>query len=147
VICIDYNVVGKWAEARHIPYTSYQELSQKPEVYDLVASQVRQVNRSLPEPARIVRFVNLFKEFDADDQELTRTRKLRRAFLMQRYRPIVQALYDPSAREVHFETTITYEDGTMNHVRADLRIVDLEPVPAAIPVEGTPIPVPQQAEE
>jgi Long-chain acyl-CoA synthetases (AMP-forming) len=147
VICIDYNVVGKWAEARRIPYTSYQELSQKPEVYDLVASQVRQVNRSLPEPARIVRFVNLFKEFDADDQELTRTRKLRRAFLMQRYRPIVQALYDPSAREVHFETTITYEDGTMNHVRADLRIVDLEPVPAAIPVEGTPIPVPQQAEE
>jgi long-chain acyl-CoA synthetase len=147
VICIDYNVVGKWAEARRIPYTSYQELSQKPEVYDLVASQVRQVNRSLPEPARIVRFVNLFKEFDADDQELTRTRKLRRAFLMQRYRPIVQALYDPSAREVHFETTITYEDGSVNHVRADLRIVDLEPVPVAIPVEGVSVPVPQQAEE
>lgn len=147
VICIDYHVVGKWAEARRIPYTSYQELSQKPEVYDLVASQVRRVNASLPEPARIVRFVNLFKEFDADDQELTRTRKLRRGFLMQRYRPIVQALYDPSAHEVHFETTVTYEDGTVNQVRASLRIVDLEPIPERIPAEGVRILAPQAAEE
>ncbi len=147
VICIDYHVVGKWAEARRIPYTSYQELSQKPEVYELVADQIRRVNKSLPEPARIVRFVNLFKEFDADDQELTRTRKLRRAFLLQRYRPIVQALYDPSAREVHFETTITYEDGTVNEIRADLRIVDLEPLPAWTPVERERVPIAQEAKE
>lgn len=147
VICIDYHVVGRWAEARRIPYTSYQELSQKPEVYDLVASQIRRVNQSLPEPARIVRFVNLFKEFDADDQELTRTRKLRRAFLMQRYHPIVQALYNPSAREVHFETTITYEDGTVNEIRADLHVVDLEPIPAWTPAEGMRVMASQEAGE
>ena len=81
VVCIDAGVVGKWAEDHHLPYTSYPELSQKPEVRALVAEAIGHVNRDLPAPARIRRFVNLHKEFDADDEELTRTRKLRRAFL------------------------------------------------------------------
>ena len=94
VICIDYNVVGKWAEDRNLAYTSYPELSQKPEVYDLVLKEILKMNKGLPAAARVRRFVNLYKEFDADDEELTRTRKIRRAFVEKRYREIVEALYD-----------------------------------------------------
>ena len=83
VMCIDYAVVGKWADDKKINYTSYQELSQKPEVYDLVQKQIEEANKDLPTPAKINRFVNLYKVFDADDEELTRTSKLRRAFVEQ----------------------------------------------------------------
>jgi long-chain acyl-CoA synthetase len=93
VMCVDYAVVGKWADERKINYTSYQELSQKPEVYDLVQKQIEEANKDLPEPARIHRFVNLYKVFDADDEELTRTSKLRRAFVENRYKDIVNGLY------------------------------------------------------
>jgi len=124
VICIDAGVVGKWAEEHHIPYTSYAELSQKPEVRELVAEVVRYVNRELPPAARIRRFVNLHKEFDADDEELTRTRKLRRAFLEERYREIVEGLY-AGATEVHLATTVTYEDGRVVHSKTDLWVMDV----------------------
>jgi long-chain acyl-CoA synthetase len=124
VVCIDAGVVGKWAEEHHIPYTSYSELSQKPEVRGLVAEAIRQVNRDLPSPARIRRFVNLHKEFDADDEELTRTRKLRRAFLDERYHEIVDALY-AGASEAHLVTTVTYEDGRVVQSKTDLWIVDV----------------------
>ena len=124
VICIDAGVVGKWAEERHIPYTSYAELSQKAEVRSLVAEVVRHVNRSLPALARILRFVNLHKEFDADDEELTRTRKLRRTFLEERYHEIVEALFS-GATEVHFDTTVTYEDGRVAHSKTDLLVMDV----------------------
>ncbi len=123
VVCIDAGVVGKWAEENHIPYTSYSELSQKVEVRRLVAEAVGFVNRNLPAPARIRRFVNLHKEFDADDDELTRTRKIRRAFLEERYREIVEALYSGAA-EVHLDTTVTYEDGRVVHSKTDLWITD-----------------------
>ncbi len=124
VVCIDASVVGKWAEERHIPYTSYAELSQKAPVQGLVAEAVRNLNRGLPEPARVRRFVNLHKEFDADDEELTRTRKLRRAFLAERYREIVEALYT-GAGEVHLDTTVTYEDGRVVHSKTDLWVVEV----------------------
>jgi len=124
VVCIDAGVVGKWAEDHHIPYTGYAELAQKPEVRSLVAEAIQHVNRGLPLPARIKRFVNLHKEFDADDEELTRTRKLRRAFLEERYHEIVEALYS-GATEVHFDTTVTYEDGRVAHSKTDLWIVDV----------------------
>jgi long-chain acyl-CoA synthetase len=124
VVCIDAGVVGRWAEEHHIPYTSYSELSQKPEVRSLVAEAIRHVNRDLPAPAKIRRFVNLHKEFDADDEELTRTRKLRRAFLEERYREIVEALYS-GATEVHFDTTVTYEDGRVAHSKTDLLVMDV----------------------
>jgi long-chain acyl-CoA synthetase len=122
VVCIDAGVVGKWAEDNHIPYTSYGELSQKPEVQALVRDAVLQVNKGLPAAARIQRFVNLHKEFDADDDELTRTRKLRRAFLEERYQTIVDGLYS-GADEISLDTTVTYEDGRTSRSRHTLRVV------------------------
>ena len=124
IVCIDSTVVGKWAEERAIAYTSYQELCQKPEVYGIVEDAVRQANRGLPKSARIRRVLNLFKEFDADDDELTRTRKLRRAFVEERYRQIVEALYQ-QGDSVHVDTAITYEDGRTARIKIDLRIVDV----------------------
>ncbi len=121
VMCIDYGVVGKWADERKINYTSYQELSQKPEVYKLVKEQIKQANKDLPEVARIKKFVNLFKVFDADDDELTRTSKLRRAFVEERYKDIVEALYRDT-NVVHMDTTITYEDGRQQRIKIDLAV-------------------------
>ncbi len=121
VTCIDYPVVGKWADEKKITYTSYPELSQKPEVYGLVEEQIRQANKDLPEVARVRKFINLYKEFDPDDEELTRTRKLRRAFVEKRYQEIVEALYSDSDF-VHIDTTITYEDGRKSHIKTDLHI-------------------------
>jgi long-chain acyl-CoA synthetase len=121
VVCIDYAVVGKWADERKLNYTSYQELSQKPEVYDLVEKQIREANKSLKPAAKIRKFVNLYKEFDPDDEELTRTRKLRRAFVEKRYEDIVRALYEDKDT-VHMDTTITYEDGRVVHIKTDLHI-------------------------
>jgi len=121
VMCIDYAVVGKWADERKINYTSYMELSQEPAVYNLVQSQIEEANKDLPEPAKIHKFVNLYKVFDADDEELTRTSKLRRAFVEKRYKDIVDGLY--SDRDVvHMDTTITYEDGREQRIKTDLRI-------------------------
>lgn len=124
VICIDYAVVGNWAEARNIAYTSYQELSQNPEVYKLVQKEVIKMNRDLPSAALVKKFVNLYKEFDPDDDELTRTRKLRRAFVEERYKDIVNGLYS-STDSIHMETTITYEDGRRAHIKTDLRVMDI----------------------
>ena len=122
VVCIDYAVVGKWADEKKLNYTSYHELSQKPEVYDLVEKQIREANKSLKPAAKIHKFVNLYKEFDADDEELTRTRKLRRAFVENRYRDIVQSLYEEDQDNVHMDTTITYEDGRVVRIKTDLHI-------------------------
>ncbi len=121
VICIDYAVVGKWADERKLNYTSYMELSQKREVYNLIQEQIEAASRDLPGPARIRKFVNLYKAFDADDEELTRTSKLRRSFVEHRYRAIVDAIY--ADREVvHMDTTITYEDGREQRIKTDVRV-------------------------
>jgi len=124
VICIDYGVTGRWAESKGIAYTSYQELSQEPRVLELVQRAIEQVNQTLPASARVKRFVNLFKEFDADDSELTRTKKLRRGFLEERYKDIVNGLYG-DATQVHMDTQITYEDGRVARIKADLKIADV----------------------
>jgi len=124
VMCIDYSVVGKWADERKINYTSYQELSQKSEVYGLVQKQIEESNKDLPATARIHRFVNLYKVFDADDEELTRTSKLRRAFVENRYKDIVAGLYSDS-EVVHMDTTITYEDGRGQRIKTDLHIQNI----------------------
>jgi long-chain acyl-CoA synthetase len=125
IICIDYNTVGKWAEDNGINYTSYTELAQNPGVYGLVEQAIADVNRTLPEPAKIMRFANLFKEFDADDDELTRTRKIRRAFVENRYQDIIGALYTQDGT-VHCETSITYEDGREVEIKADVRLQNVE---------------------
>jgi len=124
VICIDGSVVGKWAEDNHIAYTSYSELSQDPRVSTLIQAEIQRVNERLPAAARIRRFLNLHKEFDADDEELTRTRKLRRAFLEGRYHDLVEAIYDGAGR-VALGSTVTYEDGRVAQVKAELRILDI----------------------
>ncbi|MBW1994563.1 MAG: AMP-binding protein, partial [Deltaproteobacteria bacterium] len=121
VLCIDYSVVGKWADEKKITYTSYPELSQKNEVYDLLEEQIRQANKDLPAEAKVVKFTNLYKELDPDDDELTRTRKLRRAFVEKRYQQIVEALYSDN-NTVHIDTTIRYEDGRQARINTDLQI-------------------------
>jgi len=121
VMCIDYAVVGKWADDKKLNYTSYPELSQKTEVYDLIQKQIEEANKDLPGPAKIHKFVNLYKVFDADDEELTRTSKLRRAFVGERYKNIMDALY-ADVDIVHMDTTITYEDGREQRIKTDLRI-------------------------
>jgi long-chain acyl-CoA synthetase len=121
VICIDYSVVGNWADAKKLTYTSYPELAQKPEVYDLVEEQIRKANKDLPDAAKVIKFINLYKELDADDDELTRTRKLRRAFVEKRYQDIVNALYSDTD-VVHIDTTIKYEDGRQVHIKTDLHV-------------------------
>jgi long-chain acyl-CoA synthetase len=121
VLCIDYSVVGKWADEKKLNYTSYQELSQMPEIYDLVEKQIRQANKDLPDVAKVVKFTNLYKELDADDDELTRTRKLRRGFVEKRYEDIVNALYSDK-NTVHIDTTIKYEDGREARIVTDMQI-------------------------
>jgi long-chain acyl-CoA synthetase len=125
VMCIDYSVVGKWADDKKINYTSYPELSQHTEVYDLIQEQIEEANKDLPDPAKIHKFVNLYKVFDADDEELTRTSKLRRAFVEKRYKDILDALYS-EAELVHMDTTITYEDGREQRIKTDLRIQNVQ---------------------
>ncbi|MGE5189876.1 MAG: AMP-binding protein, partial [Gemmatimonadota bacterium] len=93
MICIDYPNVGKWAEGRRISYTTYTDLASKPEVVDLLAKEVGKVNETLPATTRIDRFILLYKELDADDDELTRTRKVRRAFVGERYRHVIEGMY------------------------------------------------------
>ena len=124
IVCIDYNTVGKWAEDNGINYTSYPELSQIPQVYSLVERAIIELNRTLPEPAKVLKFANLYKEFDADDDELTRTRKIRRAFVENRYKDIIDALYT-KADTVHMDTNITYEDGRVAQIKTDLRLHDV----------------------
>ncbi|MBS3907027.1 MAG: AMP-binding protein [Syntrophaceae bacterium] len=124
VICIDYAVVGNWAEARNIVYSSYPELSQIPQVYELIQKEIVKMNRDLPPVARVKRFVNLYKEFDADDDELTRTRKLRRAFVEERYKDILNGLYS-DVNTVHMDTNITYEDGRVIHIKTDMKVMEV----------------------
>jgi long-chain acyl-CoA synthetase len=124
VVCIDYSVVGNWAEARNIAYTSYSELSQMPAIYELIQKEITKMNHDLPPIARIKKFINLYKEFDADDDELTRTRKLRRAFVEERYKDIVNGLYSDT-EAVHMDTNITYEDGRVIHIMTDLRVMEV----------------------
>jgi len=126
VMCIDYSVVGKWADEHKINYTSYPELSQDPKVYNLIKEQIEEANKSLPDQAKIRKFVNLFKAFDADDDELTRTSKLRRGFMAERYKDVVESLYKDTDT-VHLDMTITYEDGREQAIKTDLRIEEIKP--------------------
>jgi len=124
MINIDMENTGKWAENNQIAYTTYTDLAQKPEVYALVRKQVVAANADLPEAARIQRFLLLHKELDADDAELTRTRKVRRRFVAQRYDDIISALYSQNDH-LEIETTITYQDGRTATLNTRLRIESL----------------------
>ena len=124
LVCIDRETTGKWAEARKISYTTYTDLSSKPEVYDLIQKEIDGVNETLPKAARIRKFVLLYKELDADDEELTRTRKVRRAFVEQRYERIIAALYGEE-KHIAIDTTIKFQDGKTARIQADLAVRSL----------------------
>lgn len=125
LIIIDFENVGHWAENRRIGYTTFVDLSQKPEVYALIRDAVQMVNRSLPPAGRVRRFVLMHKEFDADEAEMTRTRKLRRGFLSERYADIVEAMYTDQ-EAVHVRAQVRYRDGREGVVETDVRIMSLE---------------------
>lgn len=131
---IDLNAVGNWAERNNIAYASYQELASHPEVYKIIAGHVDETNKRLAaEPmmagAQIKRFLVLHKELDADDGELTRTLKVRRSFVAERYEPLIEALYDGS-QEKFVETEVTYEDGRKGRIRANVKIGDAKTYPS-----------------
>jgi long-chain acyl-CoA synthetase len=121
IVCIDQEAVGHWAEERGVSFTSYAELSQRPEVCELTASVLSHVNTLLPPALRVRRFVNLHKDFDADDGEITRTRKLRRNVIEERYAALIDALYS-DARVVVQDARITYESGDTGTIRRTLSI-------------------------
>jgi len=121
IIVIDYNSVGRWAGKRRMAYTTFTELSQKPEVYQLVKHDIDRINEALPPGARVKKYVNLHKEFDPDEAELTRTRKLRRAFMEERYRELINAIYS-NKTEVPIEAQVRYRDGRMGTIKTTLSI-------------------------
>lgn len=127
ILTIDMPVVGKWAEERRIPYTTYTDLSQKPDVYGLVAGEVQRANAALPAAARVRRFVLLYKELDADDGELTRTRKVRRREIGERYGDLIEAMYSAHPDRVPVRATITYQDGTAAVVETAVRVMEVGP--------------------
>jgi len=124
IVNMDLDNVGRWAESRRIPYTTFTDLSQKPEVIELIRKDILRVNRALPEWARIQRFANLHREFDADEAELTRTRKIKRNVVEERYHDLIYALYSET-KELGVEAPITYRDGRKGIIKTTLKINDL----------------------
>ncbi|MEW6448200.1 MAG: AMP-binding protein [Bacillota bacterium] len=125
LINIDMANVGRWAENHHLPYTTYVDLSQKPEVLELVSQEVKRVNEDLPSAVRIKRFVILHKELDADDEELTRTRKVRLGYVIAKYADLVEGLYQ-GLPEIRVETLAKYRDGRGIVVQTALKVIQVE---------------------
>ena len=138
MINIDFEAVGNWAERQNLPYAGYTDLAQKPEVYQLVKECIEKVNADLAHDellagSQVSRFLVLHKELDADDGELTRTNKVRRGFIAEKYQPLVDALYGGKS-EQFIETVVKFEDGRTGSVSATLKISDTKtfaPVKAA----------------
>ncbi len=133
-INIDFEAVGNWAERRNLPYAGYTDLAQKPEVYELLRDCVEKVNADLANDAmlagsQVSRFLILHKELDADDGELTRTRKVRRGYIGDRYQVLVDALYGGKT-EQFIETAVKFEDGRTGSISATLKIMDVKTFPA-----------------
>ncbi len=122
LITIDMGTVGAWAEREHISYTTYTDLAQKPAVYQLIADEVHRANRDLPEGVRIHRFLLLHKQLDPDDEEITRTRKVRRGVISERYGDLIDALYG-DADSVTVRSTVTYQDGTTAERKIELTVM------------------------
>ena len=122
LVIIDFETVGRWAEKRGLGYTTFLDLSQKPEVYELVRADVEEVNENLPAAGRVRRFVLMHKEFDADEAEMTRTRKLRRGFLAERYDDIIEALYSEQ-ETVKVRATVVYQDGREAHIETEVHLM------------------------
>ena len=126
IICIRYSIVSKWAEKERIAYTTYSDLSSREEVYERIRREVEGVNQSLPAAQRIAKFLLLYKELDADDGELTRTRKVRRSVVSEKYGDIIEALYGDQAA-IPVDTEIAFQDGSKQRIRTSLKVVTLIP--------------------
>ncbi|EGR1225150.1 long-chain fatty acid--CoA ligase [Vibrio parahaemolyticus] len=124
IICIRYAIVAKWAEQKGIAFTNYTNLSAQPEVYKAIREEVLKVNVSLPDAQKISKFILLYKELDADDGELTRTRKVRRGVVAEKYGDIIETIYSDSPK-VDVDTVITYQDGTKTRIQTSLVIETL----------------------
>ncbi|TCH99998.1 long-chain fatty acid--CoA ligase [Roseococcus sp. SYP-B2431] len=129
MICIRFPIVGKWAERQRISFTTYTDLAARPQVQALLAGEVERVNATLPEAQRIRDFLLLYKELDADDDELTRTRKVRRGVINQKYGEIIEAIYRGEA-QIPVDTTISFQDGTKSRIRTTLQVQHPEKVAA-----------------
>lgn len=130
MVAIDMTTVGKWAEQRGMPYTSYVDLSSKPDVATLILGEVRKINSTLPDALGIRRVVLLNKELDADDAEMTRTRKVRRGFIAEKYAPVISAFYD-AATQAQLTMDITFEDGRRSKLTSTLAVHDIDPFAGA----------------
>lgn len=124
MINIDMENVGRWAKKNQITYTTYTDLSSKPEVLELIQEQVNEVNKTLPEKARVKKFVLLYKELDADDEELTRTKKVRRQFVAKKYEDLIEGLYSQNEK-IDVEGLIKYRDGKQQIIRTTLQVISL----------------------
>ena len=136
MVVIDPQAVGSWAERHRIGYTTYTDLAQKPEVYDLVAGEVRDANSQLQDNLTVRRFVILHKQLDPDDDEITRTRKVRRMVIVHHYQPIIEALQG-DADAVTIRTRVTYQDGSSVERDVPLRIQSMQEVAAGEPAGRT----------
>ncbi len=124
IVCIRFSTVSKWAEKRRIAFTTYSDLAAKPEIDALIRGEIEAINAKLPAAQRMRKFLLLYKELDADDGELTRTRKVRRGVINEKYADIIDAIYGDIAA-VPVDTMIAFQDGTSQRIRATLRVVDL----------------------
>ncbi|MGD0660918.1 MAG: AMP-binding protein [Syntrophorhabdales bacterium] len=124
-INIDLGNVGSWAEDRMIPYTTYTDLSQQPPVEELILGEVRQVNGQLPKPMKIHKMILLYKLLDADDEELTRTGKVRRKFVYEQYIDLIEAMYS-DLKELPVKGTVRYRDGTIGSIATTVKILTVE---------------------
>ncbi len=131
MVAVDLNTVGNWAERRGVSYTSYADLSQNAEVRALIRDEIGKGNETLPKATQVRRFLLLTKDLDADDAEMTRTRKVRRRFVAEKYADVVAAFYT-GATEVDLASTVTYEDGRQAVVQARVRIEDVPGEPAHV---------------
>jgi long-chain acyl-CoA synthetase len=125
MIAIDPTTVGTWAERRGLPYTSYMDLSQKPEVRALIREEIAKGNATLPDATKVRRFLLLTKDLEADDAEMTRTRKVRRRYVAEKYATVIDAFYT-GREEVELQTAITYEDGRQAQIQSRVRLEDVE---------------------
>ena len=121
-INIDYGNAGNWAEERKIPYTTYTDLSQQPDVEGLILGEVREVNTQLPQPMQLVKIILLYKLLDADDEELTRTGKVRRKFVFEQYKDLIDALYSDKS-ELAVKGQVRYRDGQVGTIETTVKIL------------------------
>ena len=138
IICIRYSITSKWAEKNRIKFTTYSDLSRRDEVYRLIHNEISTVNKSLPAAQRIKKFLLLYKELDADDGELTRTRKVRRSVVREKYGDIIESIYNGDP-QVDVDTTITFQDGSSQRIQTQLVIATTADYQASDEMKPNPV--------